>query len=216
MRLGIILLLLNLNVALAASFNSIDTDKIEVIQEKILKSSHYSSLKRVKLKTYLISNPDYFMESNFSFKRFFGVKNYRIGINPLIFRNGISDEALTGVMAHELVHTLDYENRGILSVGHQYLCNNHPYERKTDLRVIFNGFGEELSEYKQWQYKLLSPKALKKKKKKYLTPEEIEFIHRAIGEVQDKENLLNYWLKKIPMNQHQFEKSFNQYLTEHP
>lgn len=139
--------------------------------------------RKYKLEFYSIKRPDYFMESNFSWKRIlFGTPHYRIGVNPIIFDKAIPEDALKGVMAHELTHSEHYYKgstlRTILPIGMKVLKKKSriKYERKTDREVVLKGFGEELKAYRIWQYKLLTPEQLSRKKEEYLTPEEIDRI----------------------------------------
>ena len=131
------------------------------------------------------------MESNFSWKRvLFGTPDYRVGVNPLIFDEGIPGDALQGVLAHELTHSEHYYRgttlKTILPIGVRILNKKSraKYERKTDKEVVLKGFGEELKAYRLWQYKLLSPEQLKRKKKEYLTPEEIDEIMHEMDKAE--------------------------------
>lgn len=164
---------------------------------------------------YPIQDPDYFMESNFfPFQRLvLKKKKYRIGVNPIIFEKDIPYDALVGVMAHEMVHTEDYECYGVLHVGKQLLntTSKRKYERATDLKVVFKGLSRELIAYKEWLYKQLTPEALKLKKKEYLTPEEIDFVEETLRTLssKDQELLKAKWLKNTPLTLKAFELSVN-------
>lgn len=137
--------------------------------------------RKFTLKYYSIKDPQYFMESNFTVGRvLLGVPKYRIGVNPIIFDKGISRKALKGVLAHELVHSEDYYNGStlgtILPIGIKIMKpkSRAKYERRTDKLVIKKGFGANLKAYRLWQYKQLDEDQLKRKKREYLTPEEID------------------------------------------
>lgn len=192
-------------------------DHLWSVTEKIIKSTHTSldndtngRKRKYKLKFKTIKNPQYFLNSNFTIGRFlFGVPNYRIGVNPLIFDHNIPEDALEAIMAHELVHSEDYYNgstiRTIIPIGVKVSKKKSraQYERKTDLKTIMYGYGKGLISYKKFQYPLLSPKQLERKKKEYLTIEEIELILSIKDLYPD---LIQQWLKKkIPVDLEQFK-----------
>lgn len=172
--------------------------------------------RKYKLKFHSISNPKYFLESNFSLGRFFfGIPKYKIGVNPLIFDKKISSLALEGILVHELIHSEDYYTgstiRSIIPIGFKVSRKKSriQYERKTDLRTIMLGYGKGLIAYKAFQYPLLNEKQLATKKREYLTPEEINFI---ISIKESYPKLLKKWLKsKIPVNLEQFKIEFENY-----
>lgn len=166
----------------------------ELIQEGFpsLNNEINGRKRKYRLRFYSIKSPEYFMESNFSWKRvLFGTPDYRIGVNPLIFDKGIPDDALKGVLAHELTHSEHYYEgstiRTIIPIGVKILKKKSRirYERKTDTEVVLKGFGDELKAYRLWQYNLLTPEQLEKKKKEYLSPDEIDQI-MASGLIKEK------------------------------
>jgi hypothetical protein len=194
--------------------------KVRSIYEYMRKSTHTKlGSKKLTMDFYRIDNPDYFMESNFHvFPRLvLGKKKYRIGVNPLIFEQDIPRDALLGVMAHELVHTEDYENKKVLSVGLKLLRkkSKRRYERSTDLRVIFKGFGHHLIQYKLWQYSLLTPEALELKKKEYLSPEEVNFVRDTLEKLsaEDRVKIKKIWVKKTPLSLEEFERTYEKFLN---
>lgn len=91
-------------------------------------------------------------------------------------------EQKVGIIAHELAHLLDYENRtniSILTCGVLYKLNN-PYkrrmERETDEMVISKGLGSELYSFSNFviNESTASLEYKKFKLKNYLSPEEIK------------------------------------------
>lgn len=135
-----------------------------------------------------IQNPDYFFISLPSTTTILGSNIYRIGIGSQIIKNKIPANALKGILAHELNHTLDYHESytipGILRIWIRTLFNdsNIQYERQTDLKTLKQGYAEDLKAYKNWQYPLLSQKALEIKRIEYLTPEDInDFLNEKVG-----------------------------------
>mgnify|MGYP000155815535 FL=1 len=218
---GLVFLLIFSLSSYAASLSKEHEDKVRGIFNYMRKTTHTSlKTKKLSMDFYKIDNPNYFMESNFHiFPRLFLLKKkYRIGVNPLIFKENIPRDALLGVMAHELIHTEDYENRTVIGVGLKLLNkkSKRRYERSTDLRVVFKGLGHHLIQYKIWQYSLLTPEALIIKKKEYLTPEEINFVRDALEKLtlDEKELLKKKWIKKTPLNLNEFKKSYSIFLED--
>jgi hypothetical protein len=176
--------------------------KVQHIIGDLIETTHMSlNLSDLQLNYYSIDDPEYFFVSNFGVARLLlGKNHYKIGINPIIFDNDISDIALKGVLAHELRHTEDYISGSILPIGLQIIKKKSriQYERKTDLKVVMKGLDKELIAYKEWQYPLLSKEKLKTKRLEYLTPEEIRLI------VEYKEQfpeMIETWLNnQIPLN----------------
>jgi len=189
--------------------------RVEAAIQDLLATTHKEIVddasKNFKISLFEIKSDEYFFISNLSWKRaLLGTSHYRIGYNPLVFKKQITDLALKGVLAHELMHTNDYVHGStlgtILPIGVKvsFSKSRVQYERKTDLRVVLKGLGPELIAYREWQYPLLSPQALKTKRREYLTPEEIVFIMEIQNEFPD---LIKKWLKKkMPVNLNQMKK----------
>ncbi|GAB4418485.1 MAG: hypothetical protein OHK0056_28040 [Bacteriovoracaceae bacterium] len=191
------------------------TAKIHDVIDELLHSTHQGILEKTDDKfsysLYEIDSDQYFFVSNLTWKRFvLGKSEYRIGHNPKIFNLGIPDDALKGVLAHELNHTEDYvfgSSLGtILPIGVKvsFKKSRAQYERKTDLKVVLKGLGKELLAYKEWQYQQLTHEMLERKKREYLTPEEI----RLIMKIKDQRpELMKKWLRgKIPANLEEMKK----------
>lgn len=213
--------LLLTKLCLAAPLSPEHEERVRSIYNDMKKSTHQKlGSKNLTMDFYRIDNPNYFMESNFHIfpRLILGKKKYKIGVNPLIFEEDIPRDALLGVMAHELIHTEDYEDKKVLSVGLRLLRkkSKRRYERSTDLRVVFKGFGHHLIQYKLWQYSLLTPEALAKKKKEYLTPSEINFVRDTLEMLSfdKREALKKYWIKKTPLNLKEFKQSLQHFLKD--
>lgn len=83
--------------------------------------------------------------------------------------------AVEGILVHELFHILDYVKKNFFSMVGLGLSYGPEYERYTDLRAAELGYTEGLISYREWIYSILpDEEALAKKKKFYLTPEELE------------------------------------------
>ena len=91
----------------------------------------------------------------------------------------ISKCGLTGIIAHEYAHLIDYSHRsnlGMIWFGIKYLFDKKEIESNTDLEAINRGFGDELLEFDRYIYnsKFTSKRYLKNKRKNYLSVNEIQ------------------------------------------
>ncbi len=91
----------------------------------------------------------------------------------------LSAQALEAILAHELQHVLDYERWSLVRLAFFYARYSwnadyrHNYERETDRRVLARGYADGLIEYREWLYAGLSPEQVVRKRRDYLSPEEI-------------------------------------------
>jgi hypothetical protein len=178
--------------------------RVQNIIWEIIGDTH-TSLEKVRITLFPIDSDAYFLISNFGASRaLLGRPHYRIGLNPYVFKKNISDLALKGVMAHELMHTEDYESGStigtIIPIGFKILKRKSriQYERKTDIKTIQRGYAEGLKAYRLWQSELLSPESLEIKEEEYLTPFEIDLVSEI---VETQPELIESWLKNTaPIN----------------
>ena len=104
---------------------------------------------------------------------------YRLGINQRALKAGIPLDALQGALSHELVHLVSYEKGGfteIMKAGWVEMVKGRfeeLHEKEIDQEVIRRKMGRELIAFRLWLYKQLDPQNLARKKKVYLTPEQI-------------------------------------------
>lgn len=128
---------------------------------------------------------DYFVKTSFvsGYLKASEQRVYSIDTNPKLFHTFLpvlprpSLRAVQGILAHELMHLIDYEaasTTALLKVLKDEVFNPNDYERATDERAFERGYAQGISEYRKWLYGRLDEKALKTKKKRYYTPEEIE------------------------------------------
>ena len=128
----------------------------------------------------------YFLKTSIS-KGKFSTSNarraYSIDVNPIIFSTNQSPTdspslgGIQGILSHELEHLVDYENGSridLIGIGAKLVFDPSQYERDTDLRAFERGYASGIKSYREWIYRRLSTRALKKKKKRYYTPEEID------------------------------------------
>jgi hypothetical protein len=117
-----------------------------------------------------------FFASNFAPCSVFGELQYEIHVNPQAFALGLRGEALDGVIAHELGHTLDYETRSLVDVGAHVLFDEQSFERRTDLIAIDRGYGRQLLAYRIWQFGVLTQEQVAQKKRIYYGPLEMTLL----------------------------------------
>ena len=114
--------------------------------------------------------------SNFEACSVLGELQYEIHVNPHAFALGLEGEALDGVIAHELAHTLDYESRSLVQIGAELLSDEPSFERRTDLVAIDRGYGRHLLAYRIWQFGVLAKEQVAQKKRIYYGPLEMTLL----------------------------------------
>jgi hypothetical protein len=201
--------LFSLLFSFQVSANQLTSDQLRTIQYVVgdlIETTHPSlNVKDLQIEYYTIKKDDYYFVSNFGAGRvLLGNNHYKLGVNPLVFKNNITADALKGVLAHELRHTEDYISGStlgtLLPIGLQIMVKESriQYERKTDLKVVLKGLSKELIAYKKWQYPLLAKKTLDIKKQEYLTPKEINMIVENKDEYPE---MIQSWFDyQIPLN----------------
>ena len=118
-------------------------------------------------------------------------KIFKIQINPKLFEDSPSDNALKAILIHELTHVTDQLNKstaGIIGSAINYISHkeyHRNYERSTDVKALDRAkkagrlpvVKQGLIEYRCWQYSHFNAKQIQTKKYYYLSPEEIEKIN---------------------------------------
>lgn len=109
-------------------------------------------------------------------------RHYSVDVNLKIFNQSQqpsgapSVRAVQGILAHELIHLVDFEtgtSRGLASIGLKEVFSPTRYERSTDRQAFERGYAIGISAFRSWVYGKLSARQLRKKQKRYYTPEEI-------------------------------------------
>jgi hypothetical protein len=113
-------------------------------------------------------------------------RHYLLYVNPRVFADPPSADALFAIIAHELKHIKDYtsmKGREIVGLGALYrgfmmdeqsLRQLADYERRTDEAVLERGYSRGLKEYRQWLYAHIPESALPAKLRNYYSPDEID------------------------------------------
>jgi hypothetical protein len=123
-----------------------------------------------------------FFESNFDvLAALMGERRYRIAVNPRLFALDAPEDALAGVVAHELAHTLDYQRRdrwGLMELLPALVFSdaNARFERWTDLQAVARGYGPSLLRYREWQRSVLTDAQWRQKLVTYYGPRELALL----------------------------------------
>ena len=144
---------------------------------------------RIKFRSF--QSNAYFLKTAFlsgHIKRDRSKRIYSIDVNDLIYdlsqepTGAPSIEAVQGILAHELVHLMDYENSTpgkITRMGVNIVISPSKVERDTDEEAFERGYHQGIKLYREWIYGKLTPKELRQKRKRYYTPDEIdEWVNR--------------------------------------
>jgi hypothetical protein len=129
-----------------------------------------------------MSDESVFFESNFDvMAALMGERRYKIAVNPELFALEVPNDALAGVVAHELAHTLDYQRRdrlGLMELLPALVFSdaNVRFERWTDLQAVARGYGPSLLRYRQWQRSVLTDAQWRRKLITYYGPRDLALL----------------------------------------
>lgn len=128
-----------------------------------------------------IKNPAVFLATDINVLSVLtGEREYTLYLNKRLQTHPISDLALKGILAHELVHFTDYEKMNAFELASfyiQYLASDEfsaKYERATDLQSFERGYALGIKAFRYWLYQQITPEAKALKQKNYYTPAEID------------------------------------------
>jgi hypothetical protein len=158
-----------------------DQEQIAAVVRDV-RGDAYPELARADITLSTFSSDDAFFESNFSVpSALLGDRKYTIAVNPRLFEAAVPADALPGVVAHELAHTLDYERRdrpGLVALVPVLLFDDDTarFERWTDLQAVARGYGPSLLRYREWQRGVLTPEQWQRKLLLYYGPQELALL----------------------------------------
>lgn len=116
-----------------------------------------------------------------------GARHYQIVLSRRLLELDVNATrpALYAVVAHELSHTVDYEERdaaGLFALLPMLWDerSEEQVEKRTDLEAIARGYGPGLIAYRRWQKTVLDDDSYQKKLQIYYDPVEIELIAAAL------------------------------------
>jgi hypothetical protein len=171
----------------AVSASSLDREIPSELQDRALKmvdsliEESFPELKGVSITPKLIQNPAVFLATDIEISSvLMGEREYVLYLNKRLWTHPISDLALKGILAHELVHFTDYEKMNPLELAAfyiQYLLSDEygaKYERATDLESFDRGYAIGIKAFRFWLYEQITPEAKALKETNYYTPAEID------------------------------------------
>lgn len=145
--------------------------------------ARYPELTGRRVEVSSLNDDAVFFQSNFTIDSALGDGPlvYVIQANPRAL--AADDDALRGVLAHELAHTLDYETRTraqlVDLLGPALVPTSSTWERKTDLIAVDRGFGPGLLRFRTWAFRVLAHSnkdALQEKRAVYYGPLELSLL----------------------------------------
>ena len=174
-------------VSSAVNASSLDREIPSELQDRALKmvdsliEESFPELKGVSITPKLIQNPAVFLATDIEISSvLMGEREYVLYLNKRLWTHPISDLALKGILAHELVHFTDYEKMNPLELAAfyiQYLLSDEygaKYERATDLESFDRGYAIGIKAFRFWLYEQITPEAKVLKETNYYTPAEID------------------------------------------
>ena len=146
-----------------------------------LTATAFSPLANANIEIKAIEHDTVFLATDINMQSlFFGPRHYVLYVNPQLHTGGISDDALQGILAHELVHFSHYEKMNTVELAwfySRYLISDEfvaHYERNTDLQAFELGYALGIKNFRFWLYEQISETGKVSKIKNYYTPEQID------------------------------------------
>lgn len=163
--------------------NNYSMDVLNTQLAELLATNPFKSLNDIDLRIKSLKSNAYFLATGVKgYLRRIPFRTYILKVNEDLFKCAPTEKAMKAILAHELTHILDYTtgNRfNMLSFGLKYITNGPKVEKGTDLRVLRLGYTNGIKEYRNWVYSKLTPRQLKIKRKRYITPEEVDGLVEA-------------------------------------
>lgn len=185
---------------MAAPADDLVIEKVRRVVEEV-KAASFPQLRNAEIEIKLFDSPSDYFQSRFTFTSFLFGKRLRcfLLVNRKVFADGVPEDGLRAVIAHELGHALYYKSRNRLKliglvrlVGKGFTAR---FERATDLEAITREYAEGLKSYRRWLYARISANKLGEKKRNYFSPEEIDAIQLKL---RAQPELLKRWLLYPP------------------
>ena len=184
-------------------------DRVRRIVEEV-ESASFPELKTTVIEIKLFDSPSDYFQSRFTFASFLFGKQLRclLKVNRKVFADGVPEDGLRAVIAHELGHALYYRSRNRLKlIGLVRLIGNGftaRFERGTDLEAIARDYADGLKSYRHWLYARIPVSKLAEKMRNYFSPEEIEAVALKL---QSQPQILKSWRKHPPRSLPEIETS---------
>lgn len=186
--------------AIAATADDLVIEKVRRVVEEV-KTKSFPQLRNAEIEIKLFDSPSDYFQSRFTFTSFLFGKRLRclLLVNRKLFADGVPEDGLQAVIAHELGHALYYKSRNRLKlIGLVRLaCKGFTarFERATDLGAITRDYSESLKSYRRWLYTRIPANKLAEKRRNYFSPEEIDAIQLKL---RTQPELLKRWSRQPP------------------
>lgn len=189
----------------------------QILDELVARSFPELEGRKIKIRTF--DSDAFYFRSRPTIGSFVRWKKqaYVIDVNTRVFQLEPPREAVIAILAHELCHSSHYasSSRGTVVKELRMFFSQRRmsrFERRTDLDAMSRGYAKGLILYREWIYPTLDKKSLAKKRKSYLTPEEILLVEGVRG---DHADLLAEWQQSPPRTLAGFEESLARHLAAH-
>lgn len=195
--------------ATASASDDLVIEKVRRIVEEV-KAASFPQLRNTEIEIKLFDSPSDYFQSRFTFTSFLFAKRLRclLKVNRNVFADGVPEDGLRAVIAHELGHALYYKSRNRLKLLGlaRLICQNFTarFERATDLEAIARDYAGGLKSYRRWLYGRIPANKLAEKKRNYFSPEEIDAIQLKL---RLRPDLLKQWRKRPPHSLPEIEKA---------
>lgn len=185
---------------MAATADDLIIKKVRRVVEEVRIAS-FPQLRNTEIEIKLFDSPSDYFQTRFTFTSFLFGKRLRclLLVNRKVFADGVPEDGLQAVIAHELGHALYYKSRNRLKliglvrlVGKGFTAR---FERATDMETITRDYAEGLKSYRRWLYARIPANKLVEKKRNYFSPEEIDAIQLKL---HAQPELLKRWLSHPP------------------
>lgn len=177
-----------ITVALLLTTTTTTRADLEAVLQEVRHAS-FPELEHLTLTTGTLTSSSVFFQSNFDLVvAAGGVLSLNIDVNERLLDDPPSLAALRAVLAHELAHSLDYQQRfarspwelaGLLPVLF-WPPVEEEVERRADVVAVVRGFGRGLLEYRVWLYAHLDAEAVREKRRVYYSPLELALLTMLI------------------------------------
>lgn len=220
----LVLLAVGMTLFVKSSVMAVTTDdlvieKVRRVVEEV-KAASFPQLRNTEIEIKLFDSPSDYFQSRFTFASFLFGKRLRclLLVNRKVLADGVPEDGLPAIIAHELGHALYYKSRNRLKliglvrlVGKSFTAR---FERATDLEAITSDYAEGLKSYRRWLYARIPTNKLVEKKRNYFSPEEIDAIRLKL---RAQPKLLKLWLRHPPRSLSEIERAtISQISIRHP
>jgi hypothetical protein len=203
-------LILTIVARAGASDDAVIARVRQVVEE--VKATSYPELKDAQIEIKLFDSPSDYFQTRFTFGSYL-FKNrlrYLLKVNRDLFKNGVPEDGMRAIIAHELGHVVYYKSRSrVKLLGLVRLAGGGftaQFERATDLEAVARGYGAGLKSYRVWLYGHIPANKLAEKRRNYFSPEEIDALQ---SKLRVQPELMKQWRKSPPRSLEEIERTAN-------